>query len=282
MMWTRWLAILLVATMPLPGLSADIVIRYPRPESNPDERSRYPLRLLEHVLARSGRDYRIDISPVRMQQGRALLSLENDAGIDIVSTMTTAEREARLLPIRIPIDKGLIGWRLLLINKVDKVKFAGVRSLADLSELMAGQGSDWPDTAIMRANGLAVYGTSNYESLFSMLESERLDYFPRSVTEIWSEAELHKRRLEIEPSLVLRYPTAIYFFVRKGDTQLAADVTTGMEKMIADGSFDRLFNEFFGDMIKRAGLRERRVIDLKNPLMPTSLPLGRKNLWFRD
>src|SRR3954470_11673380 len=106
--WRAWLAMLLMGALPVATLAADIVIRYPRPESNPDARSRYPLRLLELALARSDRDYRIDISPLRMQQGRALLLLEKNEGIDILSTMTSIEREARLQAIRIPIDKGLI------------------------------------------------------------------------------------------------------------------------------------------------------------------------------
>lgn len=284
--WNVRLAVMLMGVLPLaapaPVLAADIVIRYPRPESNPDERSRYPLRLLELALARSERDYRIEISPLRMQQGRALLQLEKNEGIDILSTMTSTDREARLQAIRIPIDKGLIGWRLLLVEKARVGQMAQLHTPAELKPYSAGQGSDWPDTAILRANGLTVYGTSSYESLFSMLESGRIDYFPRSVTEIWSELNVHSKLLAVEPGIVLRYPTAIYFFVRKEDSVLAADVTAGLEKMIADGSFEKVFQEFFGDTIRRAGLRERHVIELKNPLMPDTMPLARKNLWFRD
>ena len=284
---TCWRHVFLIAplimalTAPLPAL-AEIVVRYPRPESNPDERSLYTQRLLELALQRANPGYRVEQHPVRMLQGRALLRLQKGEGIDVVSTMTTSEREASFMPVRIPLDKGLIGWRLLLINKAQASKLKSVRTLEDLKRLTAGQGSDWPDTAILRANGLPVYGTSNYEALFSMLESERIDYFPRAVTEIWSEVGLYQERLAVEPSLVLRYPTAIYFFVRKDNTLLAADITSGLEKMIADGSFEKLFQEFYGEMIRKSALKERRILDLKNPLMPKGLPLGRKNLWFRE
>jgi ABC-type amino acid transport substrate-binding protein len=275
-----WAALLPAAAAP--AASSEIVVRYPRPESGDDARSRHPLHLLELVLQRSGRPYRIELNPVRMQQGRALLQLENNDGIDVVSTMTSIEREARLHAVRIPIDKGLIGWRLLLINRSRVAEFEKVRTLDDLKGLTAGQGLDWPDTPILRANGLNVYGTSSYDSLFSMLESGRIDYFPRSVSEVWSELALNQEKLMVEPSVVLHYPTAIYFFVRKGDTQLAADITSGMEKMLADGSFDKLFQEYYGDMIRRSALKERRVFELRNPLAPASLPLSRKGLWFRE
>ncbi|WP_426210659.1 substrate-binding periplasmic protein [Massilia sp. TWP1-3-3] len=283
MFFFRWRLFLLIAALCAPSIvAAEVVVRYPRPESAPDERSYYPLRLLAMALERADIAYRVEQHPVRMLQGRALLRLENGDGIDVVSTMTSTEREARLLPIRIPLDKGLIGWRLLLINKTHASTFNALRSINDLKRLTAGQGSDWPDTSILRANGLNVYGTSNYAALFSMLESERIDYFPRSVTEIWAELALYQQRLAVEPSVVLHYPTAIYFFVRQGNTQLAADITDGLEKMIADGSFEKLFQRYYGATIRKAALKERRVFELKNPLMPKDMPIGRKALWFHE
>lgn len=278
--WWRYL--LLIAALWQPLLShAEVVVHYPRPESEPDVRSVYAQRLLELVLQRAYTTYRLELHPVRMQQGRAIVRLKNGQGIEVLSTMTSADREQELLPVRIPIDKGLIGWRLLLINKEQAQKFASVGSLKELKMLLAGQGSDWPDVRIMRANGLTVYdGTSNYVSLFSMLERQRIDYFPRSVTEIWSEADQYQQRLMVEPSIVLRYPSAMYYFVRKGNVQLATDIREGLEKMIADGSFDKLFQEHFGDMIARSNLKQRRILDLSNPLMPDRMPVERKNLWF--
>ena len=195
--------------------------------------------------------------------------------------MTSAERESKLLPIRIPIDKGLIGWRLIVMNKHRSELIARTRSLADLRTLKAGQGADWPDIAIMRGNGLNVYGTSNYESLFKMLESQRIDYLPRAISEIW--AELDKRKdLAVEPTLVLHYPTAIYFFVRKDDKRLAVDIAAGLEKMIADGSFETMFQEHYAPMIRRANLKTRQVVELRNPVLPDGMPLARKNLWFHE
>jgi ABC-type amino acid transport substrate-binding protein len=278
-----WLSLLLIAALSQPLLAtADIVVRFPRPESEPDVRSRYTQRLLELVLQRAYLTYRVELNPVRMQQGRAIVRLKSGDGIEVLSTMTSLEREQEMQPIRIPIDKGLIGWRLLLINKSQAAKFKSVATLDDLRKLTAGQGADWPDTRIMRANGLNVYGTSNYDSLFNMLESERIDYFPRSVTEIWAELDVYQQRLTVEPSIVLHYSTAIYFFVRKGNTRLATDIREGLEKMIADGSFEKMFDEYFGDTIRRTRFKDRRVFELNNPLMPTDMPVGRKNLWFRE
>ena len=282
MLSKRWLLVLFLMVLSHGAMAAaEIVITFPRPETGPDARARYPLRLLDTALKKSGRPYKIKLFPLPMLQGRALLRLENREGIDVLSTMTSIEREAKLLPIRIPIDRGLLGWRLLMIRSSDAAVYSKVRTVEDLKLLIAGQGSDWPDAQILRANGFTVNGTSNYEALFNMLDKKRFDFFPRGATEIWREIELYQPKLMVEPTIVLRYPSAIYFFVRKSDTQLAADISDGLQKMIADGSFERLFQEHFGAMIQRSNLKGRRVFDLENPLIPP-FPPATRSLLYRE
>lgn len=272
---------LAMAAATAPG-AAETVVRMPRPESALDVRTNFAATVLTRALARSGTGYRVELHPVRMQQGRALLRLQNGEGIDVVCTMTSREREEQVQPIRIPLDKGLLGWRLILINKQEAPRFPKIRSLDDLKPMVAGQGIDWPDMAILRASGLKVYGTSNYVSLFHMLGTGRIDYFPRGVTEVWNEQQHYRSTLAVAPGVVLRYPAALYFFVRKGNTRLEADITRGLESMLVDGSFDQLFEKEYGADIRRSALRERRVIDMANPVLPASMPLQRKGLWFRE
>ena len=63
--------------------------------------------------------------------------------------------------------------------------FAGVQSLPALRALRAGQGADWPDTDILKASGLPVEATMLYDDLFTKLIAGRIDYFPRSLLEVW-------------------------------------------------------------------------------------------------
>lgn len=278
----RYASMLLAGLLPLAACVGATVVTFPRPESDQDARNRYPYLLLGQALQRSGRDYRLRYSRLRMQQGRALLQLEKGEGIDIVSFMTSAERETRLLPVRIPIDKGLVGWRLVLINKSQAARWSQIRSVDEIRLLTAGQGSDWPDSGILRANGFRVYGTFNYDSLFRMLERQRFDYFPRSINEVWTEADAHKTRLMVEPRFAFRYVTASYFFVRKDQAQLAEDITQGLERMIADGSFERLFQQYYGEVIRRSQLKVRQIIELDNPLLPDGIPVEQRKLLFRQ
>ncbi|MBV8657044.1 MAG: transporter substrate-binding domain-containing protein [Burkholderiales bacterium] len=264
-------------------LAQAATILYPRPESADDVRGSYALRLLQLGLNKSGGNYELKPTALVMDQGRALVQLERGGGdIDIVWSSTSIEREAKLLPIRIPIYKGLIGWRLALIRSDRPDLLSRVKNLKDLQAYTAIQEHDWPDTAILRANGLPVLTDYAYRTLFKLLASSDADtYFPRSVVEIWDEAAAHhKENLVVDPYIALHYPSVSYFFVNPKNTALADAVRVGLEKAIADGSFDRLFAEQYASVLAKAQLDRRVVIELRNPTLPPQTPLGRRELWF--
>ena len=55
------------------------------------------------------------------------------------------------------------------MRQSDLPQWRRVRSRAELGQRVGGQGHDWPDTAILRANGLQIGTSSSYEALFRML-----------------------------------------------------------------------------------------------------------------
>ncbi|PWF39437.1 amino acid ABC transporter substrate-binding protein [Massilia glaciei] len=262
--------------------AAPTTVVFPRPEgSSADLRGVYAEQLLAAALAYSGGKYQTRPSRLPMQQSRAVSELARGAIIDVLWTMTTREREQQMLPIRIPIDKGLIGWRLLLVRDADQAKFGAITGNAELKALTAVQGRDWPDRAILEANGYQVYGSSSYESSFSMLIGGRIDYFPRSVREVWGEiARFGARGLSVAPGVGLHYPAAMYFFVNQGNKELGRDLEAGLEKMLADGAFDRLFYKFHDEALRKSDFKSRRIFELGNPVLPERTPLARKQLWL--
>lgn len=259
------------------------LVTYPRHLPQQDSQIRYFVELLRLALARSGTSYQLQPTRSEMVQSRALLEMTGEApAIDVFWTMTDRQREASLLPVRIPIERGLIGWRLALVRRVDRERFSHVRDLADLAQHTAGQMHDWPDTEILRANRLPVFASTHYQGLFQMLARGRFDYFPRSIFEIDAElAAYPDLELAIDPHLLLHYPAALYLFVRPGRPRLAADLARGMEALTSDGTLERLAQQQFGALMRRHRLDQRRVITLKNPLLPPETPLARKALWFQ-
>ena len=256
-------------------------VRFPSPEFEGDRRFDYALQLLQLGLSKSGTEYRVQLAQIPMNQERQVVELEADRTIDVAPIPSSAEREERLLPVRIPIQKGVLGWRLGLIRKGDQGRFGGVDTLEALKRVRLAQGQEWPDTLILRANGIDVITAPRYEGLFRMLVSERFDYFPRSVNEIWDELETHGGTLEVESHLALHYYYDAYFMVNKKNTRLAEDLRQGLEKAIADGSFDRLFDQYHGERLRKARLNTRHVIELKNPLLTPGTPSDRPELWYQ-
>jgi len=237
----------------LPGSAATYT--YLRPEWADSERDPYGVALLKLAFAKAGVCHTLVYSKQKMKQGRAVYELERDSGkLDIMITMTSPEREAALLGVPVPLTKGMLGWRIALVRKEQLHQFAAVRSAAQLKDFVAGQGHDWPDTAILRGNGLPVEVSSAYDGMFKMLEAGRIDYFPRALQQVFAEHKEHPS-LAVEPHIALRYPADAYFFVNRRNTRLAADVQRGLESAVADGSFDQLFYSYFAAQIaaSRAG-----------------------------
>jgi hypothetical protein len=252
---------------------ATIEIKYPSFNDNfVRDYEAYFLRLLKLGMDKSGRPYRLRAQPVSTygENRSQLRLLKNQYNLHWLNT--NPEREDRLRAIPIPIFKGLIGWRLLLIDINRQAQFAKVNSLDDLRKLKATQGHDWPDVAILTHNQLPVTTSANREGLFKMLGAGRVDYFPRSIMEIWREQQTFASlNLSIEPHLVLHYPAAYYFFTNKENPELAEALSLGLSRAIADGSFDQLFMEYFGDYLHQAQLNKRRIIELVNPDLDASL-----------
>jgi hypothetical protein len=256
---------------------------YPRHLAAQDGQVRYFVELMRLALARSGRRYRLRQTRLDMVQSRALIELAGEQpSIDVFWTMSDAQRERSLLPVRVPLERGLIGWRLALVRRDELVRFEAVRSLAELARFTAGQMHDWPDTEILRSNGLPVYTSTHYQGLFEMLGKGRFDYFPRSIMEVDAELQAFPGQdLVIAPRLLLHYPAALYLFVRPGRPRLAEDLRRGMEALVADGTFERLSQRQFGPLLARHRTDQRRVLRLHNPLLSGDTPLARNALWLQ-
>ena len=281
----RYLTLLIALLFTTSSLAAEL-IRHPRPAGERDLRNIYTLDVLRLALDKtleSDGPYRLESIAEIMPQSRAIRELGDGRQLDVLWTMTTREREQQLRPIRIPIQKGLIGYRLLIIRHEDQAWFRNVERIEQLRELRAGQGHDWPDTDILLANGIGVEQTSGYDNLFSMLQQGRFDFLPRGLNEAWDEVgQRDEMGLSVDRHLLLHYPAAVYFFVNRDNNELAERIERGLTRALDDGSFDKLF---FNHPVNRAALvearlTERRIFRLNNPLLPEETPLQDARLWF--
>jgi hypothetical protein len=252
---------------------------------NYDETREYKYQLLQLILSKTQQTdgpFRIETPQKEGPQARDV-DLLKVGYFDVVLTMTSKEREQEFHPIRIPIYKGMYGYRLAIINKNDQAKFSAVRTLEDFQKLWAGQGELWPDTTILRSNGFNVVGISGYVELFDMLKDRRFDFFPRGVHEPWKElADVKHPGLAVETDLALHYPAPGYIFINKDNLKLIDRLERGFKLALEDGSFDTLFYNHpdMKTVLEKANLKKRRIFELKNPLLPEKTPLNDKRLWY--
>lgn len=232
---------------------------------------RYYIDLLTLVMEKSRDkygDFRLTGVNVGKTQTNIFTLIEHQKVVNIIWTMTSKQREATLQPVRIPLFKGMGGCRVFLIRDGQQDRFDLIVDLEQLKRLYAGQGADWPDTEILRANGFNVVKAEVHTTLYDMLAKRRFDYFPRAIYEAFSEVELHPQ-LVVEQNFIIYYPAPFFFFVNSEDERLASRLSYGLTKILEDGSFDEFFNTnpYSKKAVEQANIKARKVIELENPLL---------------
>jgi hypothetical protein len=240
----------------------------------------YRGNLLKHALSYSTEhSYKFDKFDATLPTVRAYNLMAENGGIDVMTGTSTAAREQKHLAVKIPIYKGLNGWRIPIINKDNKDILAKVTSKKMLQNLVAGQVLLWTDTKILKSNNLPV-STGQFYGLFQMLDKERLHYFPQSALQAFQNIKTyHNLNIMLDTHIALQYPTAVYFYVNKENLVLANDIKVGLESALVDGSFDKLFNQYYAEALTQLNLDERHIIILDNPYLVEGTPLHREELW---
>ncbi|MFQ2109118.1 hypothetical protein G4923_14380 [Aeromonas rivipollensis] len=266
----KWL-IKLCLCLPLLAQAQTLTVKVPsRPINDLD--SEYQLKLLELALDRAGQPYKLERVDLNLNQFTLQQELRKGKTINVFWMGTSSALESALIPVPIPLFRGLEGLRLSFIHSDAQEKFNQVNTLADLKLLKAAQGVGWADNKILEQAGIATYA-GRYSNLFRLInDGDKLDFFPRGLVEIFAERrELAAQypNLAIEQHLLIRYPFAEFFFVSPESPKLAKAIQTGLERAYADGSFMTFFHENprIREALASANLEQRVTISLPNPDM---------------
>jgi|TARA_Y100000296_G_C5132680_1_gene236424 hypothetical protein len=207
-------------------------------------------------------------SSEKLVQERVLRQLSVNGSVDVFWTVTSKLREKQAIPVRVPLLNGIMGYRVSLIHQSSLSKFENINSAQNMKRLVAIQGHDWPDFGILEHNGFATLGTSKYDMIIELLKAGRVDYFPRAAHEAVVETEsLNNPNIIVEPSILLYYPSYMFFFVSKSKPELAQRIEQGLNIAKKDGSFAALFKKYinFKHIEETLNLSERKIFKLENP-----------------
>lgn len=182
-------------------------------------------------------------------------------------------KEKKIL-IPLPLMKGLLGYRILIIREEDKDKFAAIKNADEFKKLRLGIPATWADAELFRQNGYQVVEKGSFDELFTRLRNKEFDYVSFGANEVngvFTERAATPAGLAIEESLLVYYPFPLVFYVNPENKPLAERLTRGLTIISANGELDKIFNRYFGKDLARLNLNKRQMIELKNPLLPLEM-----------
>ncbi len=238
----------------------------PTPLNGDEGKNQYVEALLEQIFSAQGFKLNILYSNIPSNKVRTAKLLSQSKVIDLFWANARTDITKQLHAIKQPIYGGYIGYRLFLVSDKKLVDLSKVTTAQQLSAYTAVQKRDWLDYKILINNGLKVDGDLSFNAMFKAVEQGLADYFPRSILEIDRElVRFGSYQLKIEPNLIIKYPSASYFYVNKQNKKLADIVQRGFQTIIENGVYEKHFNEYFGKTIRDHNLNNRKVIELENP-----------------
>lgn len=200
---------------------------------------------------------------------RAFERLQNDeAGFDAMISASNLAREEGLIPLYFPLERGLLGVRLCLINEAAQTAYSLVNKNTDFKHLSLKIVTDanWPDSEILQSNNIPIVELNSHTERLEYTRQNQNVCYSRSIFEIQS--ELAKANdLLIEADIVLVYPQADILYFRKNAAPLVEAVRFGLEQAYADGSFQEIYNKYFSKLIADNQLYERKILFLHSPLL---------------
>jgi hypothetical protein len=281
------LCLLLALLLSINNSYADVeVIKHVLSNSDREQQKTYYIVLLQLAIEKAKYKYgsaslqALDTSMVYKRKVKSL----NENELDVIWAMTSEQREQQLLPIKIPIFKGLIGYRIMVIQESKQDIFTHLFSTQQIKTMVAIQGTDWTDTDILRANGFNVQTSDWYNGFYRGVSKGFYDYLPKSILEPWAEMRRFQfNNLVVENKHLLYYPSAMYFFVQQDNKSLAQRLEYGLNQAIDDGSFDTLLYTYpaHKEALSKGRLNSRIVHKLSNPFLPKTAPLTDKRLWHQ-
>jgi hypothetical protein len=227
----------------------------------------YSMKLLRAALEATEAEYgktNVKKAKFLMSRKRRLVELVKGNQLHVSAHVTSTEWEKKLIPVYIPIQKGILGYRLFLLHKDNKGLLSGVKNLTDLKWFTTGVGDDWTIHRVLKANKFNTVAGRNLPSLYKMLEAKRFQTFSRGVHELDLESKLYPNPI-IDEHIALYTPLPRYFFVTPNRPELAKRIQKGLLAIIESGKFEELFSEYHAAILEMVDLDNRRTLVLENP-----------------
>ncbi len=179
-------------------------------------------------------DLSMSLAPASVSLEEALLARQ----VDIVWMGASAERQRKFRMIPIPLARGIFAFRKLIIKRSNLARFLPVKDLAGLKAFRACHALSEADIAALKTLGGAVKSLANDNELYPELMAGHCDYVLQPLYEReleWVRRQSRYPELLVYQPLVIHFPYAFFYFVRREDETLANWIEAGLRNMAFSG-----------------------------------------------
>ncbi|MBL4629625.1 MAG: hypothetical protein JKY14_00130 [Paraglaciecola sp.] len=242
---------------------------------NDEIRHSFTAKVLDLALERTKDeygDYQIIPSKAGVTVGRLQLQMKERNDNYFYKVSITDELLKDFHAIEFPIDRGIVSYRVGIINTKNVQLFKNVSNSEGLKKYLLIQGQGWLDNDIFKHNGLTSFAVATKRQCLDMISLNRADIYFRGLSEISFDIKRHEKRggklnVQAEPYIALFYPMPKFLITAKTNIENANRVEEGLKRAYEDGSFIKLWEEHNLRAIQSQNLNNRRVIVLENPFI---------------
>lgn len=248
----------------------------------PDEHLAFARALTRAALDAAGYQVTFVDAPLCNEPRKIALLRQGRTHLDLMPA--TPERlelaaKGEILMLPVPLDRGLLGYRLNLLLESDKDLLQKVSNVEGLRSLTIGQGEGWRDVELYRAAGIPTKEVKEWRNaeFVPQMQSGFFQLFPLGLEEALSYFLPHFRKfhpeLQADPYILIRYPWFRFVWISpkaKGGAQLYEALEAGFETIAQNGMFLKVYKEHKPPLHADEFLK-RRIVELENPFYDDSL-----------
>jgi len=241
-------------------------IRIAAPMSATDKRGLYKNEILKLALdastSRYG-EYTLSINGPVVSRARAKKLLIDGDIINLHISTGIEFFEFSSITVRANLRKGLSSFQMLLVPFIKKDTFKDVNTLDKLKQFKAGVMPNSNLGIQLKVAGFAVEESHDFDGLFQMLAGQRYDFTARGANEIYKEIASGLPAFDslmVVPDVAIYTPMSTYIFVSRNYPRIAERINYGLRVIRNNGTFDEVFFNHYGEILKKADLLNRKII----------------------
>lgn len=241
-----------------------------------DEHLAMEREMVKAAFAAASVPVSFEMAPLANEKRQLLLLEEGKTHIDLMPVTperlrSVREGKSRMIPI--PLDRGMLGYRLCLVLRNRQDLLANVKTAGDLKDFVFGQGEGWMDVGIYNNAGIGTKWVRDWRNaeFVTQMEAGYIDIFPLGAEEslaiLLPHFQKYTPEIVADPYIVLSYPwyRFVWLSVRADNAdEINAALTRGFGEIAKNGTFEELWRKHHRGL-PDSFFSGRRIIKLTNP-----------------